>query len=146
MAKSKGGRPKGVCCKCDGKWTQAEFNNFIKNNLRQATRKWAPIQNCKKRANVGRGQYRCDGCGGIVPPTIFDETKGKRTANIFVDHILPIIDPAIGFVSWDITIDRMFCDSSNLQLLCKECHTKKSQEEIAIAVERRAKEKEQGAV
>jgi hypothetical protein len=146
MAKNKGGRPKGVCCKCDGKWTQAEFNNFIKNNLRQATRKWAPIQNCKKRANVGRGQYRCDGCNGIVPPTIFDESKGKRTANIFVDHIVPIIDPAIGFVSWDITIDRMFCDSINLQLLCKDCHMKKSQDEIAIAVERRAKEKEQGAV
>lgn len=141
MAKNKGGRPKGALVKCDGKWTQAEFNNFIKNNLRQATRKWAPIQNCKKKANVSRGQYRCDGCGDIVPPTIFDEDKGKRTANIFVDHICPIIDPAIGFVSWDQTIERMFCDSTNLQLLCKKCHTAKSQEEINIAVERRNREK-----
>ena len=137
------GRPSGELVKCDGAWTQAKFNSFIKNNLRSATRKWAPIQKCKKRAHVARGLYRCDGCGNEVPPTVFDEEKRKRVKNIFVDHVIPIIDPATGFTTWDECIERMFCDSSNLQLLCKECHSVKSQEEIEVAKERRRRTKEE---
>ena len=136
-------RPQGPLIKCDGTWTQAKFNSFIKNNLRSATRKWAPIQKCKKRAHVARGLYKCEGCGQEVPPTIFDEDKRRRVKNIFVDHVIPIIDPAVGFVSWDECIERMFCDSDNLQLLCKACHSVKSQEEIEVAKKRRAASKEQ---
>ena len=138
-------RPSGPLVKCDGMWTQAKFNSFIKNNLRSATRKWAPIQKCKKRAHVGRGEYRCDRCGQVVPPTVVDETTRKRVKNIFVDHIEPIIDPAVGFTTWDECIERMFCDSSNLQLLCKPCHSVKSHEEIEVAKKRRAASKEEEA-
>lgn len=134
-------RPKGDLVRCNGRWTQAQFNSFIKNNLRSASRKWAPIQDCKKEAHVGRGEYLCAGCKQVVPPTIYDEDKRKRVKNIHVDHIKPIIDPAVGFVSWDETIERMFCDSDNLQLLCNDCHKAKSQEEIDIAKARRQKEK-----
>ncbi len=134
-------RPKGELCKCDGKWTQAQFNSFIKNNLRSATRKWGPINTCKKAAHVGHAEYLCAGCGEIVPPTIFDEDKGKRVKNIFIDHIIPIIDPSTGFTTWDDCIDRMFCDSDNLQLLCKKCHDDKSQLEINEHSARRLKEK-----
>lgn len=135
-------RPSGELVKCDGKWTQAKFNSFIKNNLRSATRKWAPIQQCKKRANISRGLYKCECCGNEVPPTIFDDDKRKRMKNIFVDHMVPIIDPAVGFTTWDECIERMFCNSSNLQLLCKDCHSIKSREEIEIAKQRRATSKE----
>lgn len=133
----------GPLVKCDGTWTQAKFNSFIKNNLRSATRKWAPIQKCKKRAHVARGLYKCDCCGEEVPPTIFDEDKRKRVKNVYVDHIIPIIDPAVGFTTWDDCVERMFCDSSNLQLLCKKCHSEKSQEEIEVAKERRRRTKEE---
>lgn len=135
-------RPRGDLVKCDGTWTQAKFNSFIKNNLRSATRKWPPINNCRKRAHVARGVYKCDGCGEEVSPTIYNEETRKRDKNIFVDHIVPIVDPHVGFTTWDETIEKMFCDSSNLQLLCKKCHSIKSQEEIDIAKERRAKQKE----
>ncbi|WEU69462.1 hypothetical protein TY_42 [Pseudomonas phage vB_PaeM_Ty] len=135
------GRPSGDKTRCDGQWTEAKFRSFIKNNLRGTSRKWAPIQKCKKNANVSRGLYECAECKEHVPPTIYDEEKRKRVTNIFVDHIEPIIDPAVGWVSWDSTIDRMFCDSSNLQLLCKKCHSVKCQEEIDITKERRQKEK-----
>lgn len=135
-------RPSGELVKCDGKWTQAKFNSFIKNNLRSATRKWAPIQDCKKRAHVSRGLYKCESCGEEVPPTIFDEDKRKRMKNIFVDHLVPIIDPHVGFTTWDDCIERMFCDPENLQLICKACHTVKSREEIEIAKKRRATSKE----
>lgn len=135
------GRPSGDKCKCDGQWTQAKFNSFIKNQLRGATRKWAPIQNCRKAAHLRRGFYKCAGCGEEVPTTVVDSVKRKRVNNIFVDHIEPIIDPAKGFESWDVTIERMFCDSSNLQVLCKSCHDEKCLEEKQIAKERRQKEK-----
>ena len=137
------GRIPGPLVKNDGTWTAAKFNSFIKNNLRSATRKWAPIQKCKKKAHVARGLYKCDECGQEVPPTVFDEEKRKRVKNIFVDHVEPIIDPAVGFTTWDECIERMFCDSSNLQLLCKQCHSAKSQEEIEVAKKRRAASKEE---
>jgi 5-methylcytosine-specific restriction endonuclease McrA len=136
-------RPSGALVKNDGTWTAAKFNSFIKNNLRAATRKWAPIQKCKKRAHVARGLYKCEGCGNEVAPTYYDEDKRKRMKNIFVDHIVPIIDPATGFTTWDECIERMFCDSDNLQLLCKQCHSEKSREEIEIAKQRRAASKEE---
>lgn len=124
--------------------TEAEYRNFIKNQLRGSTRKWAPISECKKKARVGFGEYLCASCGQVVPPTIFDEDKGKRVTNIFVDHIDPIIDPAVGWVSWDSTVERMFCEADNLQCLCGACHKEKSLEEIGIAKARRAKEKQDG--
>lgn len=137
------GRPSGELVKNDGTWTQAKFNSFIKNNLRSATRKWGPIQRCRKRANVARGLYKCECCGKEVPPTVMDTEKRKRVKNIFVDHTVPIIDPAVGFTTWDECIERMFCDSSNLQLMCKDCHSVKSLEETEIAKQRRRRSKEE---
>lgn len=96
---------------------------------------------CKKRAHVSRGIYRCECCGEDVPATVIDEVKRKRVTNIFVDHIKPVIDPEVGWVSWDSTIENMFCELDNLQLLCGSCHKIKSQEEIEIAKLRRAREK-----
>jgi 5-methylcytosine-specific restriction endonuclease McrA len=63
--------------------------------------------------------------------------------NIFVDHIKPIIDPDVGFTTWDECIERMFCEADNLQVLCKSCHEIKSNEERASAVLRRANKKEE---
>ncbi len=135
------GRPKGELTRNDNTWTEAQFNSFIKNNLRSATRKWAPINKCKKNAHVGHAEYLCACCKEIVPPTLFDEDKAKRVKNIFIDHIKPIIDPSTGFTTWDDCINNMFCDSSNLQLLCKKCHDEKSQLEINEHSARRLKEK-----
>ena len=132
---------RGELVKNNGTWTQAKFNSFIKNNLRSATRKWAPIYKCTKNANVSRGVYKCAGCLEEVPPTIIDPETNKRVKYIFVDHIVPIVDPAVGFTSWDSVIERMFCDSDNLQILCLPCHKAKSQEEIDIAKARRAAHK-----
>lgn len=97
---------------------------------------------CKKRAHVERGVYKCECCHQEVTPTIFDDNKRKRVTNIYVDHIKPVIDPDVGWVSWDSTIENMFCELDNLQLLCGSCHKLKSQEEIEVAKARRAKEKD----
>lgn len=137
------GRPKGELTRNNGRWSEAQFRSFVKNQLRSATRKWGPINECKKRANVSRGMYQCEGCGQVVPLTYYDEEKRKRMKGVFVDHIVPVVDPAVGWTTWDEVVDRLFCEPNNLQLLCKECHSVKSKEEIAIAVKRRAAFKEE---
>lgn len=134
------GRPSGEKTRCNGTWTEAKFNSFIKGNLRSATIKWGPIQVCKKQAHVRRGVYFCAGCQSEVPASIIVDRERKN--NIFVDHINPIVDPAVGFTTWDDLINRMFCELDNLQVLCRKCHDEKGLEERAIAKERRAKEKE----
>lgn len=135
------GRIGGEKTRCGGRWTEAAFKSFVKNNLRNATRKWAPISDCLKNARTRRGFYLCNGCKQEVPNTIRDE-KGKRIKNVHVDHIDPIIDPAVGWVSWDETINRMYCEADNLQVLCHDCHKVKTDEEKAVAKQRRDKNKE----
>lgn len=134
------GRPSGPLTRCSGTWSEAKFNSFIKSILRQGTRRWGPIQNVKRDARVSRGLYECNICKQHVAPTYRDGRDRKQ--NIFVDHIKPIIDPAVGFTTWDDCIQRMFCESDNLQLMCKDCHDVKSQEEKEIAKNRRANEKQ----
>ena len=130
------GRIGGEKTRCGNLWTEARFKSFIKGNLRNATRKWAPISECLKLARTRRGFYTCNGCKQEVPNTTRDE-NGKRIKNVLVDHIQPIIDPATGWVSWDDTIERMFCEADNLQVLCHECHKVKTDEEKAVAKQRR---------
>jgi len=136
----KKGRPSGPKTRNGGRWTESKFYTFIKNQLRSATRKWQPIQETKKEANVSRGMYKCAGCKSIVPPTI--KQGRRRVTNIFVDHIEPIVDPKTGFTDWETYINRMFCEKDNLQLLCGECHDKKSMSERATTAEYNRKRKE----
>ena len=133
------GRPSGPKTRNNGQWTESKFNTFIRNVLRQATRKWGPIQSAKKKANVSRGTYLCNGCQQEVPYTV--KEGRKRVQNVFVDHIEPIVDPTKGFEGFDIYIDRMFCEEDNLQVLCGKCHDEKSLKERKQAKERRDNER-----
>lgn len=132
-------RPSGPKTRCGGRWTEAKFNTFVRNALRSASRKWAPIQDVKTKARVSRGLYECNECNKHVPPTI--KQGRKRVQNVFVDHISPIVDPNIGFEGFDTFIERLFCEEDNLQLLCGECHDKKSLQERKQAAERRKNER-----
>jgi len=49
--------------------------------------------------------------------------------DIQVDHIKPVVDPKKGFQTWDIYIDRLFCEKKNFQCLCKICHKVKTKNE-----------------
>jgi len=84
-----------------------------------------------KKARVARGVYRCGGYNiepHDVAVTVAVRGKG-RIRNVAVDHIKPIVDPKLGFVSWDDIIRRMFVEEEGLQVLCKECHDKKTADE-----------------
>lgn len=63
-------------------------------------------------------KYVCAACLGIFNR---EETH--------MDHVLPVIDPLVGFVDWNTYIERLFVDSEGYQTLCIPCHMKKCNEE-----------------
>ena len=62
--------------------------------------------------------YPCQRCGAYLRPK---ELK--------LDHIVPVIDPGRGFITWDSFIERLFCEPDGFQVLCSTCHKKKTEEE-----------------
>jgi 5-methylcytosine-specific restriction endonuclease McrA len=136
-----GGRIGGPKTRNGNQWTEARFRSFIRSQLRAATMRWGPIASCLKNSRRERGFYLCAGCGETVPATT--KINGRRVKNVHVDHINPIVDPKIGFVSYDVLIERMFCEADNLQVLCSNCHDAKTDLEKAEAKARRLKEKEE---
>lgn len=123
-----------------GQWTEARFTSFVKGALRQATMKWGPKNEILSEARTRRGFYHCDGCKQEVPATT--KEGRKRVKNVHVDHNPPVIDPEIGWQSWDSFIERLFCEKDKLRVLCTACHKQVTDEEKQVAKDRRAKEKE----
>lgn len=121
----------------NGEWTDARFRSFVKSALRAASRKWPPKYGCLNDAFVGKQvckvsgrlgkHYRCGSCDGVF--------AGRF---VQVDHIDPIIDPVVGFRSWDEVVDRLFCEKENLQVLCLECHQAKTAAERKLKKEHNA--------
>lgn len=122
------------------KWSESQFNSFIKSMLRRGSTRWGPKYTCKQKARLpdkypndkGRLVFHstCASCGGIFPETTCS-----------VDHIEPVVDPNKGFTSWDDVIERLFCEEDGLQVLCKECHDIKTNKEKAVDRERRKHQK-----
>lgn len=58
-------------------------------------------------AKISYGLYQCNEC-----------KKNTRRKDIEVNHKI-----AIGkFIDWDTFIERLFCDTSMLEVVCKSCH------------------------
>ena len=73
-----------------------------------------------KKGPRGGKQYICNGCKKTFPGNAVN-----------VDHIVPVIPlkKTIHDIDYNTLVKRLFCKKSNLQVLCKECHTKKTKEE-----------------
>lgn len=115
-----------------GQWTVARYRSFIKGALRNAARRWPPKHAAKKAAWVRRGIYLC--AGYECEPHEIPVTVNKEN-NVFVDHIEPVIDPTVGFTTWDSVIERMYIELEGLQVLCKMCHKTKTGNERTLARE-----------
>ncbi len=111
-----------------GEWTEARFKSFVTSALRAASRRWPPKYKALKEAFAGRKvnaktgklamHYTCAACNKLYVAT-----------DVQVDHIKPVVDPKKGFVSWDVYINRMFCEIEDLQVMCKPCHKIKTDQE-----------------
>ena len=150
-----------------GQWTQARYNSFITSLLRAGTRKWGPKNVCKKNAknkakeiiiknkekfpmffakngNYKTGPFFCASCKTIQPNTIEppegSKSKKKKIDNCVIDHIEPIVDPAVGFTTWDDWIRRCFCEVDMLQcvylFVCFWAKGVKLQREVRITTDR----------
>ena len=105
-----------------GTMTESAFWSFIRSALRQKSRWWKPITECKmkaRRAYKGpnkrqKFEYLCNSCKTWFPDKQInvDHIVGAGSLNCGQD--LP------GFV------DRLFCEQDNLQVLCTTCHDHKT--------------------
>jgi 5-methylcytosine-specific restriction endonuclease McrA len=115
----KGAAPK---TRNSGTLTESAFWSFIRSALRQKSRWWKPVSECKqkvKRAYKGTNkrqkfEYQCNHC-----------KNWYAEKNINVDHIIPAgtltcANDLPGFV------ERLFCEVDNMQCLCTECHNIKT--------------------
>jgi 5-methylcytosine-specific restriction endonuclease McrA len=126
MAKAKKvTKSKVVKTRNSGTLSESGFWSFIRSALRQKSRWWKPISECKqkvKRPYKGpnkrqKFEYQCNECKQWHPEK-----------NINVDHIIPAgtlkcANDLPGFV------ERLFCEIDNLQVLCANCHDKKTKDE-----------------
>lgn len=115
-------------------WTEGRLKSFITSTIRAGFRRYPPKYEALKLAKVGKKvnessgrlaeHYRCRGCSKDFP-----------ASQVQVDHISPAVSPEEGFTTWDSFINNLYCDVSNLQVLCIPCHSKKSSEERKIRKE-----------
>ena len=108
-----------------GTMSESAFWGFIRSALRQKSRWWKPITQCKQNAKrpykgVNKRQkfeYQCSKCKKWFPDK-----------QINIDHITPAgelnkADDLPGFV------ERLFVEESGLQCLCQNCHNEKTKQE-----------------
>lgn len=105
-----------------GTMTESQFWSFIRSGLRQKSRWWKPITQCKMKARRPykgpnkrqKFEYQCNMCEGWFP-----EKK------INVDHVRPAgsLNCAADLPAF---VETLFCETSNLQVLCTECHDVKT--------------------
>ena len=108
-----------------GTMSESAFWGFIRSALRQKSRWWKPITECKqnaKRPYKGANkrqkfEYQCNKCKNWFPDK-----------QINVDHISPAgelnkADDLPGFV------ERLFVEEYGLQCLCQNCHNEKTKQE-----------------
>lgn len=54
-----------------------------------------------------------------------------------VDHIQPVVpyNKALEDMSWDELVDNLWCEESNLQAICSDCHDEKTKQERKLRKE-----------
>jgi len=108
--------------RCAGTMTESAFWSFIRSALRQKSRFWKPITECKmkaRRAYKGpskrqKFEYQCNSCKAWFPEKQINVDHIKPAGSLNSSKDLP------GFV------ERLFCEVDGLQVLCEKCHDKKT--------------------
>ena len=108
-----------------GTMSESAFWSFIRSGLRQKSRWWKPITQCKleaKRPYKGTNkrqkfEYQCNECKNWFMEKLIN-----------VDHIHPAgsLNCAADLPAF---VERLFCETDNLQVLCEACHNIKTQNE-----------------
>lgn len=97
------------------------LRHWLQQKLRRISYQWPNRKDAIVKSRMSRGRYKCASCEGEF---------GRQ--EIQLDHIVPVIDPHVGFVDWNTYIDRLFSAVSNFQTLCKPCHNAKTFRETEV--------------
>ncbi len=86
-----------------------------------------------ERGPRGGKLYSCQTCSNL-----------SNASGVNVDHIDPVVDIGKTYhdYTWDELVGRLWCDTDNLQVLCKQCHKKKSKDESNARRQARAEAKQ----
>ena len=94
------------------------LRSFLIGKLRRLSYMSPVRKEVKARARMDRGIYQCELC-----------KKRLHNGEYALDHIEPVVSVTRGFVDWNEFISKLFVDASGLQLLCKDCHSRKTKQE-----------------
>lgn len=106
------------------------IRHWLTQKLRRISFAWPPRKEAIKKARISRGKYKCASCEGVFGPK-----------QIQLDHIIPVIDPHVGWVDYNTFIERLLCEESNYQVLCKSCHDWKTTREDLIRTQTKSLQK-----
>lgn len=109
-----------------------ETISSIIGNLKRAFSRSPTVVNFLRKHRREEQWHKKDGTIAKRPRVFYKCFHCKKEFNstqVQVDHIDPVVPPNIPakYMSYDVLIDRIFCNESNLQILCKEHHKQKSQ-------------------
>jgi 5-methylcytosine-specific restriction endonuclease McrA len=114
----------------------------IIQHLRKLSLSYDERYRAKLRTKVAPSTYKCQHCGILIydGKSDLDKVCEKNklpkakviAGKMHMDHIEPMIDPSVGFQSWDELIDRLFCSSEGYQGLCADCHRIKTDKENGV--------------
>lgn len=101
--------------------------------LMKENRRKAPRYTKKgSRHKVDATEHLCSVC--------HEWKRSTKNSKVVIDHIDPVVDPKTGFVDFNTYFERMWCDKSNLQKICGDCHRLKTNAEWFV---RRFKEEQE---
>lgn len=113
------------------------FKEWVTWQLRRLSYRWPARSQAFRNAAATAADFKKHGSG----------TVAKRVRNFYwcalcqgvftrkqvsADHRVPVVDPKTGFVDWNTFIPRLFCEASNFQIICDDCHDKKTAKERNI--------------
>lgn len=107
-------------------------NAAIRSALRRAFARHPAVAECMRRVRKEVPKLKNDGTLAKKPSVFYlcnvcMDYVGSTWVE--VDHITPVVSADGTFVDWNEFIGRLFCDADNLQVICKDCHKCKTQEE-----------------
>lgn len=108
-------------------WTEARYWGFIRSGLRGISKRWPPRSQALKdsrRAYIGENprqkyEYQCAGCLHWFPAKL-----------VQVDHVIPCGELR-AYSDLPQFVERLFCESDNLRVLCHACHALRRLERLA---------------
>lgn len=119
----------------------------ILNALRRVSRSCTAIKNAETRAKRGPAIFECEQCNCYcyigksrakyeqARQFFFD--KVVKFENVARDHVKPVIDPENPSYDWNVVVERMMPEEPKeppypIQILCKSCHTRKTNDENKV--------------